>query len=100
GVWKAAQKASPTVLNTTPSFASMQERSSASCRSRADCIASRCCSQRLVLLSTSVKRKVTVPVGSELTSTPHVLAGAYAASHRAPSTRYRSSAHGFNQSDA
>src|SRR5262245_42917467 len=42
----------------------MAPRSRASCRASAACIASGCCSQRRVLPSMSLNRKVTVPLGT------------------------------------
>src|SRR5579871_2132631 len=65
-VENAAQKASPMVLNTTPSLASMACRSTASCRARAERIASGYCSHSLVLPSISVNRNVTVPLGRSI----------------------------------
>src|SRR5262249_40629727 len=62
-VAKAAQKASPIVLNTTPLLAVMAVRRRALCRARAERMACGNCSQSLVLPSMSVKRKVTVPFG-------------------------------------
>jgi hypothetical protein len=62
-VAKAAQKASPIVLNMKPECALMTSRSKASWRASASLIASGCCSQSVVLPSISVNRKETVPVG-------------------------------------
>src|SRR5918993_5105809 len=62
-VGKAAWTASPIVLKRTPSWAETASSSSAKWRSTAARVACRSVSQRLVLPSTSVKRKATVPLG-------------------------------------
>src|SRR5262245_49081747 len=62
-VGKAAQKASPMVLKTTPPLVSIAARRRASWRARARRIASGCSSHRRVLPSMSVKRNVIVPLG-------------------------------------
>src|SRR5579872_2259774 len=62
----AAQNASPMVLKTLPLCAWIAERISSSCRRTLARMASRCRSQRSVEPSMSLKRKVTVPVGSGL----------------------------------
>src|SRR5829696_1915110 len=65
----------------------MAARSSASWRARAPCIAAGCSSQRRVLPSMSVNRKVTVPVGRPamglLLSPPPGALGSAARLHRA-----------------
>lgn len=59
----AAQKESPIVLKTCPSFTSMAVRRISSCRTRATRILSGFASQSFVLPSMSVNRKVRVPAG-------------------------------------
>ena len=60
---KVAQKASPTVLKTKPLRASMARRRISSWRARAPDMDSGLLSHIFVEPSTSVNRKVTVPVG-------------------------------------
>jgi hypothetical protein len=63
GAAKAAKKASLAVLKIVPPWASIASRRMASWRASALCIASGWRSQRGVLSSRSVKRKVIVPAG-------------------------------------
>ena len=64
GVAKAAQKASPTVLNTNPRWPSMTARMISSWRRSAAVIAFGSSSHSLVEPSTSVNSSVTVPDGA------------------------------------
>src|SRR5262245_31614719 len=63
GVAKAPKNASPAVLKTYPSVASMASRSRASWRAKADDIDSGWSAHSRVLPSMSVRRKETVPEG-------------------------------------
>src|SRR6266542_5158802 len=73
---------------------------SASCRAEAALIASGCCSQRRVLPSISVKRKVTVPVGSSgIVRAPQRIANSLRQRHR-PALRPRGGERFFAQGSA
>jgi hypothetical protein len=61
---------SPRLLITVPPWAAMPVVSRASWRASAACIASESRSQRAVLPSMSVRRNVTVPLGSSAMRTP------------------------------
>jgi len=65
-VVKAAWKASPTILKTTPPLVSIAWHKALLWIFRASAISCGCCSHNEVLPSMSVKRKVIVPVGRGL----------------------------------